>query len=62
MEAVGGGVGRRRPSREDGGGVYGPSVAGPWERVVTGMIVAAQSKVSNVPRKWMDDLPMRVMV
>lgn len=30
---------RRRPEREDGGGAYGPWVAGPWERVLTGMVV-----------------------
>jgi len=30
---------RRRPEREDGGGVYVPWVAGPWERVLTGMMV-----------------------
>jgi len=38
---------RRLLEKEEGGGVYGPWVAGPWERVVTGMVVvmvAAQAK------------------
>jgi hypothetical protein len=30
---------RRRPERVDVGGVYGPGVPGPWERVLTGMVV-----------------------
>jgi len=30
---------QRRPETVDGGGVYGPWVAGPWERVLTGMVV-----------------------